>query len=67
MDNKKKIEITERQLAEVISEVVSSKHFVELTKASPVLMLAFAVFGAELTRTLFRKESKEEIKEESNE
>ena len=60
MDKNKKIEITETEMAEVISDVVASEDIAKLTKASPVLMLAFTVFGIELTRALFNRESKEE-------
>lgn len=58
----KKIEITRTEMAQAVTDVIASKRIMELTQASPVLLLAFTVFGLELTRTLFEEKNEEEQK-----
>lgn len=55
----KKIEITQEQLAEASTKVMSSERMHELLSNVPVLALAFAVFSAELAKTLFEEENNE--------
>lgn len=56
---KGKIQITPQDLSKAIAKTTTDSRMRELVDKSPVLMLAFAAFGMELTRILFAEEKEE--------
>ena len=61
MNNEKTITINEDELIKKCAIVTSNSKLTELIKSEPSLLLAFAVFTGELTRSLF-----EEVKPDEN-
>lgn len=58
----KKIEITMEQLAEATAKTLAKDPMDTLIRNTPMLVLAFSIFGVELAKTLF--DDKEEPENE---